>query len=44
MIKTIFWDFDGVILHSMPIRDYGFREIFKEFDKELLHNKIYKLT
>ena len=36
LIKTIFWDFDGVILDSMPIRDYGFREIFKEFDKELV--------
>ena len=29
MIKTIFWDFDGVILDSMPIRDYGFRKIWK---------------
>ena len=36
MIKTIFWDFDGVIIDSMPIRDYGFREIFKDFDKELV--------
>ncbi len=36
MTKTIFWDFDGVILDSMPIRDYGFREIFKDFDKELV--------
>ncbi|OCL87042.1 Phosphoglycolate phosphatase [Aliarcobacter thereius] len=36
MIKTIFWDFDGVILDSMPIRDYGFREIFKDFDKSLV--------
>jgi len=36
MIKTIFWDFDGVILDSMPIRDYGFRKIFEEFDKELV--------
>ena len=36
MIKTIFWDFDGVILDSMPIRDYGFKKIFEEFDKELV--------
>lgn len=36
MIKTIFWDFDGVILDSMPIRDYGFAKIFEEFDKELV--------
>ncbi|MCT7469052.1 HAD family hydrolase [Aliarcobacter cryaerophilus] len=36
MIKTIFWDFDGVILDSMPIRDYGFAKIFEKFDKELV--------
>ncbi|WP_418180393.1 HAD family hydrolase [Aliarcobacter lanthieri] len=36
MIKTIFWDFDGVILDSMPIRDYGFKKIFEEFDKSLV--------
>lgn len=35
-IKTIFWDFDGVILDSMPIRDFGFVKIFEEFDKELV--------
>ena len=33
MIKNILWDFDGVILDSMKIRDWGFREIFKDFDK-----------
>lgn len=36
MIKTIFLDFDGVILDSMPIRDFGFVKIFEEFDKELV--------
>ena len=36
MIKTIFWDFDGVILDSMKVRDWGFEEIFKDFDKELI--------
>lgn len=36
MIKTIFWDFDGVILDSMPIRDYGFAKIFEDFDKSLV--------
>jgi len=36
LIKTIFWDFDGVILDSMPIRDYGFAKIFEDFDKELV--------
>jgi len=32
MIKNIIWDFDGVILDSMPIRDYGFRKIFEDYD------------
>ncbi len=31
-MKNVLWDFDGVILDSMEIRDWGFREIFKEFD------------
>ena len=34
MIKNIFWDFDGVIIDSMPIREFGFRRIFKDFNKE----------
>ncbi|AGC78671.1 phosphoglycolate phosphatase-like HAD superfamily hydrolase [Nonlabens dokdonensis] len=33
-IKNILWDFDGVILDSMKVRDWGFREIFEHFDKE----------
>jgi HAD superfamily hydrolase (TIGR01549 family) len=32
-MKNIFWDFDGVILDSMKVRDWGFREIFKTFDE-----------
>jgi HAD superfamily hydrolase (TIGR01549 family) len=45
MIKTILWDFDGVILDSMPVREYGFRKIFEKFDNNLVdklleyHNK-----
>jgi phosphoglycolate phosphatase-like HAD superfamily hydrolase len=35
-IKNIIFDFDGVILDSMPIRDFGFREIFKEFSEDLV--------
>ncbi|MFB9051984.1 HAD family hydrolase [Formosa undariae] len=31
MIKNILWDFDGVILDSMEVRDFGFKEIFKSF-------------
>ena len=33
-VKTILWDFDGVILDSMKIRDWGFKEILKKFNKE----------
>ncbi|HEF9714818.1 TPA: HAD family hydrolase [Campylobacter coli] len=40
MIKNILWDFDGVIIDSSAIRDYGFREIFKEFDKVLVEKLI----
>lgn len=39
MKKNILWDFDGVILDSMKIRDWGFREIFKSFKDE----HVYKL-
>jgi len=45
MIKNILFDFDGVILDSMPIRDYGFEKIFENFNKDLVdrlleyHNK-----
>ena len=35
-MKTILWDFDGVILESMKVRDWGFEEIFKDFDQELI--------
>ncbi len=40
MIKNIIFDFDGVILDSMPIRDFGFREILKEYSKELIEKLI----
>lgn len=30
-IKTIFWDFDGVILDSMSIRDRGFEMVLSDF-------------
>ncbi len=36
MLRNIIFDFDGVILDSMPVRDFGFREIFKEYDKRLV--------
>ena len=34
--EVIFWDFDGVILNSMPIRDKGFLHIFKDYPKDLV--------
>lgn len=40
MIKVIFFDFDGVILDSMPIRDYGFRKIFEGYPIELVEKLI----
>jgi len=36
MIKNIIFDFDGVILDSLPIRDFGFKEIFKNYDDSLI--------
>lgn len=33
-LETLFWDFDGVILNSMHVRDLGFREIFREFPND----------
>lgn len=36
MIKNILWDLDGVILDSMPVRDFGFREIFKKYEKNVI--------
>ena len=34
MIKNIFFDFDGVILDSMPIRDKGFEEMVSKYTKD----------
>lgn len=34
MIDNIIWDFDGVILNSMSIREWGFEEIFKEYPRD----------
>lgn len=32
--KSILWDFDGVILNSMPIREKGFREVLSPYPKK----------
>ena len=34
MIKTILWDFDGVILDSIRIKGDGFMELFQNHDIE----------
>jgi len=36
MIKTILWDFDGVILDSMKIKGDGFVELFRGYDESYL--------
>jgi len=38
--KNIFWDFDGVIIDSMAIREKGFREIFSGYDSILVDKLI----
>lgn len=38
--KVIFWDFDGVILDSMNVRDYGFKRIFRDYGKIEVTNLI----
>ena len=40
MIKNILFDFDGVILDSMHIREYGFKKIFEKFDDDLVEKLI----
>ncbi len=32
--KNIFWDFDGVIMDSMPVRNKGFELVLKDFPDE----------
>jgi haloacid dehalogenase superfamily, subfamily IA, variant 1 with third motif having Dx(3-4)D or Dx(3-4)E len=39
-IKNIIFDFDGVIVDSMHIRSEGFREIFCEYDEQLVKKLI----
>lgn len=39
-IKNIIFDFDGVIIDSMHIRDYGFRKIFRNYPKEKVEKLI----
>tara|TARA_B100000795_G_scaffold84546_1_gene61426 strand:- start:6233 stop:6850 length:618 start_codon:yes stop_codon:yes gene_type:complete len=39
-MKNIFWDFDGVIIDSMKVRDLGFRQLFNEFNKDQIDQLI----
>jgi HAD superfamily hydrolase (TIGR01549 family) len=36
MVQNIIFDFDGVILDSMPIRELGFRSIFVDYEASLV--------
>ena len=36
MIKNIIFDFDGVILDSVPVKTEGYRQLFKEFSSNLI--------
>ncbi len=40
MLKNILFDFDGVIIDSMAVREFGFRKIFKQFPKEKIDKLI----
>jgi phosphoglycolate phosphatase-like HAD superfamily hydrolase len=38
--EIILWDFDGVIVDSNSVREFGFREVLKEFDSEQVEQLI----
>ena len=38
--EVILWDFDGVIIDSNTVREFGFREVLKEFDSERVEQLI----
>lgn len=40
MIKNIIFDFDGVILDSVPIKTEGFKKLFQEFPIEIVDKLI----
>ncbi len=39
-IKIIFWDFDGVIISSLKIREMGFRVALKDYPKDQVESLI----
>lgn len=38
--EVILWDFDGVVIDSNSVREFGFREVLKEFDPEQVEQLI----
>lgn len=40
MIKNIIFDFDGVILDSVPVKTQAYRDLFKKFDKKTVERMI----
>ena len=38
--EVILWDFDGVIIDSNSVREFGFREVLKEFDLDQVEQLI----
>lgn len=36
MIKNIIFDFDGVILDSVPVKTEGYRQLFKDYPNDLI--------
>ena len=38
--EVILWDFDGVIIDSNSVREFGFREVLKDFDTEQVEKLI----
>lgn len=39
-MKNIIFDFDGVIIDSLSVREFGFREIFKNFENDKVEELI----
>jgi HAD superfamily hydrolase (TIGR01549 family) len=39
-IKVIFWDFDGVLINSNSVRDFGFETVLSEYPKKQVEELI----
>lgn len=40
MIKSIFWDFDGVLMNSKAVRDKGFELVLADYPKDQVQQHI----